>query len=175
MLSFLYVYSDHSILECYNLFSGVGLSMRSFFVIYLKLCAEVWKTRYECSLNPGNENSKLEMETPKFPSKIDFNVHWKSSSFQTETSDFRPDFLFSFLNSTQPTGWIFKPGRPLPLEIWREELVDLDNALCSLNAVSRTVLLYEQKNSRPTTEPSMNICMQALAYPRRRRSMNICI
>ena len=38
MLSFLYVYSDHSILECYNLFSGVELSMRLFFVIqwYLK-------------------------------------------------------------------------------------------------------------------------------------------
>ena len=34
MLSFLYVYSDHSILECYNLFSGVELSMRSFFVIW---------------------------------------------------------------------------------------------------------------------------------------------
>ena len=33
MLSFLYVYSDHSILECYNLFSGVELSMTSFFVI----------------------------------------------------------------------------------------------------------------------------------------------
>ena len=33
MLSFLYVYSDHSILECYNLFSEVELSMRSFFVI----------------------------------------------------------------------------------------------------------------------------------------------
>ena len=33
MLSFLYVYSDHSILECYNPFSGVKLSMRSFFVI----------------------------------------------------------------------------------------------------------------------------------------------
>ena len=36
MLSFLYVYSDHSILECYNLFSGVELSMRSFFVIIAK-------------------------------------------------------------------------------------------------------------------------------------------
>ena len=35
MLSFLYVHSDHSILECYNLFSGVELSMRSFFVIIL--------------------------------------------------------------------------------------------------------------------------------------------
>ena len=73
----------------------------------LKLCAEVRKTRYECSLNPGNENSKLEMETPKFPAKIDFNFHRKSSSLQTETSDFGPDFLFSFLNSAQPSGWIF--------------------------------------------------------------------
>ena len=36
MLSFLYVYSDHSILECYNLFSGVELSMRSFFVIFVQ-------------------------------------------------------------------------------------------------------------------------------------------
>ena len=73
----------------------------------LKLCAEVWKTRYECSLSPGNENSKLEMETTKFPAKIDFNFHWKSSSLQTETSDFRPDFLFLFLNSAQSSGWIF--------------------------------------------------------------------
>ena len=71
-----------------------------------KLCAEVWKTGYECSLNPGNENLKLEMETPKFLAKIDFNFHWKSSSPQTETSDFGPDFLFSFLNSAQPTGWV---------------------------------------------------------------------
>ena len=37
MLSFLYVYSDHSILECYNLFSGVELSMRSFFVIQVRI------------------------------------------------------------------------------------------------------------------------------------------
>ena len=34
MLSFLYVYSDHSILECYNLFSGVELSLRSFFCYF---------------------------------------------------------------------------------------------------------------------------------------------
>ena len=72
-----------------------------------KRFSEVWKAGYECSLNRGNENSKLEMETPRFPAKIDFNCHWKSSSLQTETSDFGPDFLFSFLNSTQPTGWIF--------------------------------------------------------------------
>ena len=71
-----------------------------------KRSAEVWRTGYECSLYPGNENLKLEMETPKFPSKIDLNFHWQSSSLQTETSDFEPDFLFSFLNSTQPAGWI---------------------------------------------------------------------
>ena len=40
MLSFLYVYSDHSILECYNLFSGVELSMRSFFVISVCSCLQ---------------------------------------------------------------------------------------------------------------------------------------
>ena len=34
MLSFLYVYSDHSILESYNLFSGVELSMRSFLLLF---------------------------------------------------------------------------------------------------------------------------------------------
>ena len=39
------------------------------------LCAEVWSTGYEFSLNLGNENSKLEMETSKFPAKIDFNFH----------------------------------------------------------------------------------------------------
>ena len=66
-----------------------------------KLCAEVWRTGYEFSLNHEYENSKLEMETPKFPAKIDFNFHWKSSSLQTETSDFGPDFLFSFLNGAQ--------------------------------------------------------------------------
>ena len=64
-----------------------------------KLCAEVWRTGYECPLNPGNENSKLEMETPKFPAKIDFNFHWKSSSLQTETSDFRLRTRFSVLVS----------------------------------------------------------------------------
>ena len=36
-----YVYSDHSILECYNLFSGVELSMRSFFVIALTLFIKI--------------------------------------------------------------------------------------------------------------------------------------
>ena len=50
-----------------------------------KLSAGVWRTGYECSLNPRNKNSKLEMETSKFPAKIDFNFHWKSSSLQTKT------------------------------------------------------------------------------------------
>ena len=47
MLSFLYVYSDHSILECYNLFSGVELSMRSFFVILVEIRSEnqIWLTK----------------------------------------------------------------------------------------------------------------------------------
>ena len=67
-----------------------------------KLCAEVWRTRYDFSLNPGNKNLKLEMET----AKIDFNFHWKSSSLQTETLDFGSDFLFSFLNGAQLAGWI---------------------------------------------------------------------
>ena len=53
-----------------------------------KLCTEVWKTGYECSLNPENENVKLEMETPKFLAKIDFNFHWKSSSLQTSDQIF---------------------------------------------------------------------------------------
>ena len=49
-------------------------------------------------------------------------------------------------------------GRPLPPEIYREELVDLYNAGRSLNEVSRTTLLYEQKNSRPPTEPLVYVC-----------------
>ena len=46
MLSFLYVYSDHSILECYNLFSGVELSMRSFFVISESFCPTAKGPKY---------------------------------------------------------------------------------------------------------------------------------
>ena len=71
-----------------------------------KLRVEVWRAGYEFPLNPGNENWKREMETPKFPMKVDFNFHWKSSGLQTETSDFGPDFLFSFLNGTQLVRWI---------------------------------------------------------------------
>ena len=74
MLSFLYVYSDHSILECYNLFSGVELSMRSFFVI---CTIEVWPERVknnmaECSAANWNKFSTcIDMEEAV---KNDFSV-----------------------------------------------------------------------------------------------------
>ena len=71
-----------------------------------KLCVEVWRTGYEFSLNPGDENWKPDMGSPKFPAKIDFNFYWKSSGLQSETSDFGPDFLLLFLNGAQPVGWI---------------------------------------------------------------------
>ena len=51
MLSFLYVYSDHSILECYNLFSGVELSMRSFFVILRFLIVDYFEVRRGCEIS----------------------------------------------------------------------------------------------------------------------------
>ena len=50
MLSFLYVYSDHSILECYNLFSGVELSMRTFFVIIKRLKEMCINTKYSMNI-----------------------------------------------------------------------------------------------------------------------------
>ena len=57
MLSFLYVYSDHSILECYNLFSGVELSMRSFFVISLQFFINLIRRKYfriQACMNTGS-------------------------------------------------------------------------------------------------------------------------
>ena len=57
-----------------------------------------------------------ELETT---AKIDLNFHWKSSGLQTETSEFGPDFLFSFLNGAALSRF-FKPGRPFPLEIRRD-------------------------------------------------------
>ena len=55
----------------------------------LKLCAEVWKTGYECSLNPGNENSKHEMETPEFPPRLISTFTGKVQAFKLklQTSD----------------------------------------------------------------------------------------
>ena len=77
---------------------GIGLSTDANISVTVKtvhacppnfedLCSSL-EDYVECSLSPRNENSKLEMETPKFPAKIDFNFHWKSSSLQTETSYF---------------------------------------------------------------------------------------
>ena len=59
MLSFLYVYSDHSILECYNLFSGVELSMRSFFVIWTE--KETFRV-----LNPGEHSSNVSVNSKDY-------------------------------------------------------------------------------------------------------------
>ena len=60
MLSFLYVYSDHSILECYNLFSGVELSMRSFFVIVISMRAGPAFLQFDWS------KASLSMDLPVF-------------------------------------------------------------------------------------------------------------
>ena len=65
-------------------------------VLTSKLCAEVWRTGYEYSLNPGKETSKIEMETQKFPAKTDFNFHWKSSSLQTKLQTSDQIFCFRF-------------------------------------------------------------------------------
>ena len=70
MLSFLYVYSDHSILECYNLFSGVELSMRSFFVIIIgtkvlsdNLMQQLKEVDLEfCTVASGIQNSQVYYE-----------------------------------------------------------------------------------------------------------------
>ena len=77
MLSFLYVYSDHSILECYNLFSGIELSMRSFFVISRE-------TR-KISFIPKTENLQLKTlevslrhydQTPRFSNTVFSILHY---------------------------------------------------------------------------------------------------
>ena len=86
-------------------------------VLTSKLCAEVWKTGYECSLNLGNENSKLEMETPKFLAKIDFNFHWKVQAFKLKLQTSDQIFCFRFRTAHFQLGGSFKPGRPLPQEI----------------------------------------------------------
>ena len=66
MLSFLYVYSHHSILECYNLFSGVELSMRSFFVIgeihYHKGKQNKWSKQIELSAGSNQFEKKIKSD-----------------------------------------------------------------------------------------------------------------
>ena len=61
MLSFLYVYSDHSILECYNLFSGVELSMRSFFVIYWRTCEDNLTVKHASKKSDMRRKKKANM------------------------------------------------------------------------------------------------------------------
>ena len=78
MLSFLYVYSDHSILECYNLFSGVELSMRSFFV-----------------------TSSSGFVMIKLKRKIEFNGH---CYFQAV----RPEFINRALTKLQEINFLFQ-------------------------------------------------------------------
>ena len=71
MLSFLYVYSDHSILECYNLFSGVELSMRSFLLFQLQIRESISERFHsisvdtEVSIFHGQLPIKLETITRK--------------------------------------------------------------------------------------------------------------
>ena len=84
-------------------------------VLISKLCAEVWRTGYEFSLNPGNENSTLEMETPKFPTKIDFTGKVQAFKLKLQTSD--QILCFQSWMAHSQLGGSFKPGRPLPLEI----------------------------------------------------------
>ena len=69
-----------------------------------KLCVKVWRTGYEFSLNPGSENWKLEMETPTFPAKIDFNFHWKVQAFKLKLQN--SDRIFSFVSEWRTTSWV---------------------------------------------------------------------
>ena len=66
MLSFLYVYSDHSFLECYNLFSGVELSMRSFFVIIIVI-GFIYYQYTKISHTNQTTDVKLKYLNNKFP------------------------------------------------------------------------------------------------------------
>ena len=45
---------NHSILECYNLFSGVELSMRSFFVIIIIIIETLW-----VQINTGSKRKNI--------------------------------------------------------------------------------------------------------------------
>ena len=78
MLSFLYVYSDHSILECYNLFSGVELSMRSFFVIWGRGTIELERTVWLLSTPACAEVNQAMQEVT--------NVTYEASKQHKETS-----------------------------------------------------------------------------------------
>ena len=72
----IYVYSDHSILECYNLFSGVELSMRSFFVIICTYSSLFYSDRQFTCL--GAENSSPNRFVLHFQRQI--NIIWKDKN-----------------------------------------------------------------------------------------------
>ena len=84
MLSFLYVYSDHSILECYNLFSGVKLTMRSFFYLYNGYDSDAVKYVKKVKAlidNPLDElelgHVRLAMKKVKCPRKLNISVFYQ--------------------------------------------------------------------------------------------------
>ena len=114
MLSFLYVYSDHSILECYYLFSGVELSMRSFFVIYgvyisqliryARCCSHYDDFRYhhKCLvdrlLSQGYKALRLEKSFKKFYGRYQDLIEKYQRSVNAMVSDSFPgQFLFNML------------------------------------------------------------------------------
>ena len=63
-----------------------------------KIRVKVSRTGYEFFLDRRNENRMFEIEAQKFAPNTHFNFHEKIPGFQAETTDFQPDFLFSFLN-----------------------------------------------------------------------------
>ena len=63
-----------------------------------KLDVEVLRNGNEFSLDMGNDNWKLEIETQKSGAKIDLNFHMKSSCLQSEATEFQLGILFCFLN-----------------------------------------------------------------------------
>ena len=72
MFIVIYVYSDHSILECYNLFSGVELSMRSFFVITIGLFQiAIWTIHLKKGLSVSDNKIACNWILKKIS-----NTHW---------------------------------------------------------------------------------------------------
>ena len=61
-----------------------------------ELCAEVWKTGYECSLNPRNENSKPEMETRSFRPRFISAFTGKVQAFKMKLQTSDQIFCFRF-------------------------------------------------------------------------------
>ena len=88
MLSFLYVYSDHSILECYNLFSGVELSMRSFFVIIIRVDEDFWymRGRYKLCTTNDEPNDEGWPYSSIFPTRSENAIPLNASLSKTASN-----------------------------------------------------------------------------------------